>query len=218
VLLDVPVQCFFATVSIAIVYLLIGLNADHFHNFVHVVAVAMLLANCGAGVGFVISAKVSAIEKALALAPGAIMPQTLLAGFMIDVNSMNLVFRGISYAVFLRYAFQSIMFNEFDCTDPHPSCYDSWVVQEDKSCSDSPCPYCCEPEELVGVSKICPVTTCDSGLSSLGLTGADTWPKGDTALETVRLNLLMLFCLTCFIRCMGYVAVMSEMKKLQKGA
>ena len=89
------------------------------------------------------------------------MPQVLLSGFVMTVRNMIPPFYAISHIIPLRYAFQAVVTNEFDCDDdPIPlTCLTDWVNQGTKSCDDSPCPFCCERDELVGLG-VCPVTTC----------------------------------------------------------
>lgn len=182
------------------------------------------MANAGAGFGFIISSKFNRIESALAAAPAVFIPQVLLCGFLITVDSMNPPFRQLSYTVFFRYAFQAAVMNEFDC-DPDAKtmelCESTWLAQGDKSCDDSPCPYCCDESELINslsngvTTKVCPVTTCTSALKSLGLANDDIWPNGDTPNETVGQNLFMLLGLTIFIRFLGFVVLFKTFRKMK---
>lgn len=42
-----------------------------------------VVSNCGAGLGFAVSAAVPSVTLALSIAPGLVMPQLLLAGIFI---------------------------------------------------------------------------------------------------------------------------------------
>ncbi len=123
VLLDIPLQSFYAGLTVCIVYYLIGLNQDSFDNFLVAVLVIMLQANVGSSFGFIVSAKAGSIDKALAITPVVVLPQVLLSGFMIDVESMPLIpFGALSYVTPFRYAWQALVFNEFNCKEPDASC------------------------------------------------------------------------------------------------
>uniref|UniRef100_A0A7S4GM63 ABC transporter domain-containing protein n=2 Tax=Oxyrrhis marina TaxID=2969 RepID=A0A7S4GM63_OXYMA len=208
VIVDTVVQSVFGSVVVAISYFMVGFNSDSVSNFLVAVAVLVVMSNCGSSVGFVMSARTGNINAALALAPMAIMPQVLLSGFMIDTTSMVPPFNGLSYATFFRYAYQALLFNEFNCGE-RPACDaagSDWIMQGDKSCDDSPCKYCCDAAELVA-GGICPVTTCQEALASLGLAGSEVWPLADTESETVLHNVLMLCALMVVLRTLGYIVL-----------
>lgn len=48
-----------------------------------------VVSNCGAAVGFAVSAAVPSVNLALSIAPGLVMPQLLLAGIFIKVRGSN---------------------------------------------------------------------------------------------------------------------------------
>ena len=219
---QVPMQCFYASLTGVIVYFLVGLNTHGVKNFFMFELCLMAMANCGSAVGFVLSCKAADIGQALALAPIAVLPQAQLAGFLIDVPSMFFPFRILSYAVFYRYAWQALMFNEFDCpafplecVSTTPSGVQAWTQQGTRSRKDSPCPFGCDSEELAP-GGVCQITTCSAALQSLGLADRNkVWPMGDDAAETVLLNILMLIGLAVVIRFVGFVALFKTYQKIE---
>jgi len=242
VLLDVPLQAFFAVLTTTICYFMIGLNKDSPGNFFLAAFVIVLLANAGSSLGFIISAKMGTIDRALALTPAVILPQVLLSGFMIDVESMPIPFRGLSYVAFFRYAWQALTLNEFDCAQPDASCLATGVVTvgtagttsalppgwsvmglpnvhaDAKACANSPCPFCCDSRELVGELGICPVTTCDGALQQLGLTDGDVWPEGDSVNAMAMHSVYMLIGITVLARLLSLLVLQVEYRKIERGA
>ena len=81
--IDTLMQCFFPILVVAISYPLIGFNGESADRVLWFYAIMAVVSNCGAGVGFTVSAAVSSVNLALSIAPGLIMPQLLLSGIFI---------------------------------------------------------------------------------------------------------------------------------------
>ena len=87
---DTIMQCFFPILVVAISYPLIGLNGERADRVLWFYAIMAVCSNCGAGVGFMVSAAVPSVSLALSIAPGLVMPQLLLSGIFIKVGMRSL--------------------------------------------------------------------------------------------------------------------------------
>ena len=87
VLVDTLMQSFFPLLVLAISYPLIGLNGESADRVLWFYAIMAVSSNCGAAVGFMVSAAVPSVNLALSIAPGLVMPQLLLAGIFIKVGA-----------------------------------------------------------------------------------------------------------------------------------
>ena len=83
--IDTLMQCLFPILVVAISYPLIGFNGESADRVLWFYAIMAVVSNCGAGVGFMVSAAVPSVNLALSIAPGLIMPQLLLSGIFIKV-------------------------------------------------------------------------------------------------------------------------------------
>ncbi|CAD7932382.1 unnamed protein product [Amoebophrya sp. A25] len=232
ILLDIPLQTFYACLTGTVAYFLVGLNVDQPHNYFYAMLIMSLMANCGGAIGFLVAAKTGDISKTLAILPGTVLPQVLLSGFMIDVGSMYPPFSWLSFIMFFRFAWQGMTFNEFDCKTAPPECSSSdptngWIVQGRsgtagaKSCDDSPCPFCCDPRELIGEMGLCPVTTCEAALQNLGMTGGDVWPRSkdtDDIGESTFYSVLMLLGLASLFRVVAGVVLNNAYRQIERSS
>ena len=87
VVIDTIMQCLFPILVVAISYPLIGLNGESADRVLWFYAIMAVSSNCGAAVGFMVSAAVPSVNLALSIAPGLVMPQLLLAGIFIKVGA-----------------------------------------------------------------------------------------------------------------------------------
>jgi len=113
--IDTLMQCFFPILVVAISYPLIGFNGESADRVLWFYAIMAVVSNCGAGVGFMVSAAVPSVNLALSIAPGLIMPQLLLSGIFIKVEDLPQPFNALSYLMVARYAVQATVVNEFTC-------------------------------------------------------------------------------------------------------
>ena len=84
VAVDTVMQSLFPILVVAISYPLIGLNGEKAERILWFYAIMAVVSNCGAGLGFIVSAAVPSVNLALSIAPGLVMPQLLLAGIFIQ--------------------------------------------------------------------------------------------------------------------------------------
>jgi ABC-type multidrug transport system permease subunit len=87
VVIDTIMQCLFPILVVAISYPLIGLNGESADRVLWFYAIMAVVSNCGAAVGFMVSAAVPSVNLALSIAPGLVMPQLLLAGIFFKVGA-----------------------------------------------------------------------------------------------------------------------------------
>jgi len=217
VVLDTFMQCLFPMLATVIGYLLIGLNTDKAERIFIFYGIMVLTTNIGASMGFIVSAAVSNVSTALAIAPGMIMPQMLLCGIFIQAESMPQPFRALSFAVAAKYGLQAIITNEFTC-EAKEACTAAWRTSPGQACESSPCDYCCTDDELAISGGICPVLTCNDALRFLGIDGDNIWPSGDTNEDTIKYNVLMLLLLLVVFRIQGMnVLFLSYRKAARSG-
>mmetsp|Transcript_25943 Transcript_25943/g.72380 ORF Transcript_25943/g.72380 Transcript_25943/m.72380 type:complete len:628 (+) Transcript_25943:127-2010(+) len=216
VFLDTLVQSSFPIIVTAIGYPMIGLNTSKLERVLCFYLFLVLLSNCGAAVGFAVSAAVSNVSTALSMAPGMIMPQLILSGLFIRIEKMPQPFHTLSYLVLVRYALQGLIVNEFTCeTNPKCTPVPYRMISGDQ-CSASPCDFCCDAQEVVASGGVCPVLTCDDALNALGL-GMDTlWPTGDTNTSVIVYNLIALVALLILFRTVGMIVLMVSYRRAAK--
>jgi len=201
VLVDTVMQCFFPILVVAISYPLIGLNGESADRVLWFYAIMAVSSNCGAAVGFMVSAAVPSVNLALSIAPGLVMPQLLLAGIFIKVEDLPQPFNALSYLMVARYAVQATVVNEFNCIVKDDCLPQVWRNSSADLCDQSPCDFCCTNHEMMAAGGLCPVLSCEDALAYLGMD--QIWPMGRNHEETIFHNFLALLCLLCFFRLQG---------------
>ncbi|CAJ1354662.1 unnamed protein product [Effrenium voratum] len=212
--IDTILQSSFPLLVLAISYPLIGLNGESAERVLLFYVIMAVVSNCGAGIGFMVSAAVPSVSMGLSIAPGLVMPQLLLAGIFIKVKDLPQPFNALSYVMVARYAVQATMINEFNCAEK-TGCDASWRTSPGDQCGSSPCDFCCTDEEMQGSGGICPVITCNDALRSIGMD--DIWPMGDNHEETLLYNLMALLILMVFFRLQGLNILMMSYRYATTG-
>ncbi|CAK9025730.1 Protein white [Durusdinium trenchii] len=184
--IDTIMQSLFPILVVAISYPLIALNGESAERILWFYAIMAVVSNCGAGLGFMVSAAVPSVTLALSIAPGLVMPQLLLAGIFIKVDDLPQPFKAISYLMVARYAVQATVVNEFSCSVKEECTPEVWRLADASQCGSSPCDFCCTAHERRAAGGICPVLSCDDALVSLGMD--EIWPKGASPEETIWHN------------------------------
>ena len=98
-------QSFFPILSVAIAYPMIGLNME-ITRLIWFYAIIAVVTNCGAGMGFAVSAAVPSVTLALSIAPGLVMPQMLLAGIFIKASKRRCLSRFSAFSPRFRPVFR----------------------------------------------------------------------------------------------------------------
>lgn len=210
VVTDTVMQCIFPAFVVAISYPMIGLNSGSADRIFLFYAIMIVVSNCGSAVGFIVSASVSSVSTALAIAPGLVMPQLLLSGIFIKVADLPQPFNAISHVVLARYAVQATITNEFTC-ETKAECDATWRIGKEDQCNLSPCDFCCSPHDVITTGGICPILSCDDALRTLELD--EIWPAGNTNEETIMYNILAMLCLLVFFRIQGLNALMISFRR-----
>ncbi|CAK9001110.1 unnamed protein product [Durusdinium trenchii] len=214
--IDTIMQCLFPILVVAISYPLIGLNGESADRILWFYTIMAVVSNCGAAVGFAVSAAVPSVNLALSIAPGLVMPQLLLAGIFIKVEDLPQPFNAISYLMVARYAVQATVVNEFSCTTKDACSPLVWRNASADLCDSSPCDFCCTAHEMMGAGGICPVLSCDDALVTLGMD--EIWPIGDTHEDTIFYNFIALLCLMVFFRLQGLNVLLMSFRKATTGS
>lgn len=217
VLVDTLMQSFFPLLVLAISYPLIGLNGESADRVLWFYAIMAVVSNCGAAVGFMVSAAVPSVNLALSIAPGLVMPQLLLAGIFIKVEDLPQPFNALSYLMVARYAVQATVVNEFSCSEKTACDPLVWRTSSPDQCGVSPCDFCCTSHEMMAAGGICPVLSCNHALTSLGMD--DIWPKSETSHEeTILFNMIALLILMCFFRLQGLNVLLCSYRRATTGS
>ncbi|CAE7231514.1 W [Symbiodinium pilosum] len=215
VAIDTVLQSTFPILVVAVAYPLIGLNSESADRVLWFYFIMAIVSNCGAGVGFMVSAAVPSVTIALSIVPGLVMPQLLLAGIFIKVDDLVQPFNALSYVMVARYAVQATVTNEFACTAKQDCDASVWRLGDPNQCSSSPCDFCCTAHEKLASGGICPTLTCDDALRFLAMD--EIWPRGDSHEETIFYNVVALLCLLLFFRLQGLNVLMMSYRKATTG-
>lgn len=208
-------QCAFPILVVAISYPLIGLNGESADRVLIFYFIMAVVSNCGAAVGFCVSAAVPSVNLALSIAPALVMPQLLLGGLFIKIEDLYQPFNAISYLMVARYAVQATVVNEFTCSEKTECNAAVWRISSPDLCDDSPCDFCCTAHEMMASGGICPVLTCDQGIASLGMD--EIWPMGETHVETIFYNIIALLVLMFLFRLQGLNILMISYRRATTG-
>lgn len=216
VFVDTIMQSLFPIIVVAIAYPLIGLNTSSVERILYFYVFVALLGNCGAAIGFSVSAAVASVSTALSIAPGLMMPQLLLCGLFIKVENLPQPFNALSYLALLKYGLQALVTNEFSCpTDPKCT-RASFGMVSGIGCVSSPCDFCCKHDEVAGSGGVCPILTCDDALRQFGMDSEDIWPSGDTKNETIMYNMLFIIGLLVLFRLHGLMMLLLSYRRAKK--
>jgi len=216
VFIDTIMQCAFPILVVAISYPCIGLNGENADRILYFYFIMSVVSNCGAAIGFCVSAAVPSVNLALSIAPALVMPQLLLGGLFIKIEDLTQPWNAISYVMVARYAVQATVVNEFTCSEKAECVPSVWRTSSPDQCDDSPCDFCCTSHEMMAAGGICPVLTCDDGIASLGMD--EIWPMGDTHVETIFYNVIALLVLMLVFRLQGLNILMMSYRRATTGS
>eukprot|EP00913_Durusdinium_trenchii_P035931 g33620.t1 len=208
--IDTIMQCLFPILVVAISYPLIGLNGESADRILWFYTIMAVVSNCGAAVGFAVSAAVPSVNLALSIAPGLVMPQLLLAGIFIKVEDLPQPFNAISYLMVARYAVQATVVNEFSCTTKD-------------ACS--PLVWRNASADLCWMQLFFSSTSCACYACVLLVPPGPRarWSEGRTrhrpsAQDTIFYNFIALLCLMVFFRLQGLNVLLMSFRKATTGS
>lgn len=134
-IVDTPMQVLMPLLFGVIVYWSVNLN-ESWDRVLIFLAIMVLLANVGSSLGFFVSACTWNMNGSLAITPALFIPnvclfafllvfsshnsfpflpppQVVFAGFVVDLSTVTVVLRWIQWVSFLKYAFGTLVYNEF---------------------------------------------------------------------------------------------------------
>ena len=178
ILVEYPFQIFIPILVAASTYFAVGLQA-HFWNFFVFCASLVMVNLCGTNIGLMLSSAFRDVSVALSLAPLFVLPLMLFSGFFISYEDTPYYVAWIQAISPVRYAFASLMQNEFNDLELH--CTESQLI----------------PSGIPNVS-ICPI---EHGSTYIELYGFDLLDisKCLIMLATLLVVSLMLAYFTLFI-------------------
>ncbi|KAG5892104.1 hypothetical protein JTB14_008073 [Gonioctena quinquepunctata] len=111
----------------AVCYFLIGLNSE-MPRFYVACGIVTLVANVATSFGYMISCVSTTNSMALSLGPPLIIPFLLFGGFFLNVNSIPIYFKWLSYLSWFKYGNEALMINQWenitqiDCPNGNSTC------------------------------------------------------------------------------------------------
>ncbi|KAF2898581.1 hypothetical protein ILUMI_07595 [Ignelater luminosus] len=109
---ETPLFILIPVVYVAIFYYLIGLNPEQPRLFINM-GILVLVANVAVGFGYFVSCMSSSVSMALSLAPPLTIPFLLFGGFFLNVRSIPIYFKWISYVSWFEYGNEALMVNQW---------------------------------------------------------------------------------------------------------
>ncbi|KAF2898580.1 hypothetical protein ILUMI_07594 [Ignelater luminosus] len=111
-LAELPIFIFIPIIFVSICYYLVGLNPEP-ARFLIAVGIVILIANVATSYGYLISCISGNINVALSIAPPLIIPFLLFGGFFLNVKSIPVYFKWISYISWFQYGNEALMINQW---------------------------------------------------------------------------------------------------------
>lgn len=130
---EIPLFTVLPVVYISVCYYMIGLNPD-VTRFFTAMAILVLVAHVVLGFGYLISCATTSVSMAMSVGPPLIIPFLLFGGFFLNISSIPIYFKWLSYFSWFRYAFEALMINqwsgitEITCGEDALSCPSSGAV------------------------------------------------------------------------------------------
>ncbi|KAK5645428.1 hypothetical protein RI129_006728 [Pyrocoelia pectoralis] len=109
---DLPIYIIMPVVVICICYYLIGFNPD-VSNFFIAIGITILVVNTSVSFGYLISCLCDSVDMVISVEISVIIPLTLFAGYLINIDAIPKYLRWLSYVSWLRYGFEGLMVNQW---------------------------------------------------------------------------------------------------------
>jgi len=113
---EFPFKVFFPIIGGTILYWLIGFQAVA-SKYVIMVVTMVILENCGTALGIFVASFFSDIAVALAVVPMLLMPLMIFSGFFVNAQTSPAFLNWIKWISPMKYAFVSLIKNEFEGLD-----------------------------------------------------------------------------------------------------
>nr|BDX53024.1 White [Dorcus rectus] len=124
---ETPLFTFVPVLFTCICYFLIGLNSEMPRFFI-TCAIVTLVANVAISFGYFVSCASTSVSMALSVGPPLIIPFLLFGGFFLNVSSIPVYFKWLSYFSWFRFGNEALMINQWegvdniDCADTNLTC------------------------------------------------------------------------------------------------
>ncbi|RZB77475.1 ABC transmembrane transporter white, partial [Asbolus verrucosus] len=135
-LAEAPVFVTIPILFTAVCYFMIGLNSEGIRFFI-ACGILVLVANVAISFGYLISCASSSVSMALSVGPPLVVPFLLFGGFFLNVSSIPIYFKWLSYLSWFRFGNEALMINQWknvtniDCPASNSTCpRDGHVVLE----------------------------------------------------------------------------------------
>nr|XP_023024221.1 protein white-like [Leptinotarsa decemlineata] len=127
IIAEAPFFIVLPTLFTSVCYFMIGLNSEIPRFFV-ACGIVILVANVATSFGYMISCVSNSNSMALSLGPPLIIPSLLFGGFFLNVESIPIYFKWVSYLSWFKYGNEALMINqwenitEIDCPNGNSTC------------------------------------------------------------------------------------------------
>ncbi|KAK4875876.1 hypothetical protein RN001_012298 [Aquatica leii] len=113
---DLPLFIAIPIITISICYYTIGLNPE-MPKFFIAAGIMILVTNTATSFGYLVSCLSSSVDMALSLAAPLMIPFFLFGGFLINLNSIPIYFKWLSFLSWFRYGYEAFMVNQWSGVD-----------------------------------------------------------------------------------------------------
>ncbi|XP_046389694.1 protein white [Ischnura elegans] len=115
-LAEVPIFIVIPVVFTCVSYYLIGLNPEP-SRFLYALLIVSLVANVATSFGYMISCLSKNVPMALSIGPPVIIPFLLFGGFFLNIASVPVYFKWLSYLSWFKYGNEALVINQWDGID-----------------------------------------------------------------------------------------------------
>ncbi|KAF2898582.1 hypothetical protein ILUMI_07596, partial [Ignelater luminosus] len=122
-LAEMPIFVLIPVIYVITPYFLVGLNPELPRLFI-AMGILILVTFVAVGFGYFISCMCSSVSLALTLAPPLVIPFMLFGGFFLNVRSIPIYLKWLSYVSWFKYGNEALMINQWrgieqiNCTAP----------------------------------------------------------------------------------------------------
>ncbi|TKR65334.1 hypothetical protein L596_025752 [Steinernema carpocapsae] len=132
-LAELPQYIFLPALFTTIVYWMTGISASVSGYFVYVL-VAILAANVGISIGYLVSCIFGTLPVAIAMLPIFVIPLLAFGGFYMTSDSIPAYFQWLRYLSYFNYGFETLAINEWSAIDHIPGCTNATLEMTGRPC------------------------------------------------------------------------------------
>ncbi|XP_044261652.1 protein white isoform X2 [Tribolium madens] len=112
-LAESPIFIIIPVILTSVCYFMIGLNSQGFRFYI-ACGIMILVANVAISFGYLISCVSRSVSMALSIGPPLVIPFLLFGGFFLNVSSIPVYFKWLSYLSWFRYGNGALMINQWE--------------------------------------------------------------------------------------------------------